>query len=97
MQHKIDEYKIDLYKYRIYTAMEDLEVAQQLSSISKFRAANNRAYYSIFAEDIRHESDYDDFYIASKDETLSLIATAENLITLIKNYCDTRITNATLD
>ena len=138
-QHKIEQYKIDLYKYRIDTAIEDLEAAQQLTAENKFRIANNRAYYSIFhavtavqsldgktykkhkdaignfnkdyihtgifpkelgrkiseAEDIRHESDYDDFYIASKDETLSLITTAKYLINLIKKYCDAQISSAT--
>lgn len=47
------------------------------------------------AEDIRHESDYDDFYIASKDETMNLISIAEELINLIKDYSEHRINNGT--
>ena len=40
------------------------------------------------AEEIRHASDYDDFYIANKDETKDLIDTAEKLIELIEKYID---------
>ena len=38
------------------------------------------------AEEIRHASDYDDFYMASKDETARLIRTADMLIVLIQEY-----------
>ena len=40
------------------------------------------------AEEIRHASDYDDFYIANKDEAKDLIDTAEKLIELIEKYID---------
>lgn len=39
------------------------------------------------AEEIRHASDYDTFYIASKETALQQIATAEQLINLISDYC----------
>ena len=42
------------------------------------------------AEEIRHASDYDDFYIASKEETEELITTARELLTLIKEYVDNK-------
>jgi uncharacterized protein (UPF0332 family) len=38
------------------------------------------------AEEIRHASDYDDFYIASKDETEEQIALADELIELVEKY-----------
>jgi uncharacterized protein (UPF0332 family) len=38
------------------------------------------------AEEIRHSSDYDDFYIASKDETEEQIALADELIELVEKY-----------
>jgi len=38
------------------------------------------------AEDIRHASDYDDFYIAVKNEVEELIATAEELIQAVEVY-----------
>lgn len=38
------------------------------------------------AEEIRHASDYDDFYIANKDEAKDLIDTAEELINLVERY-----------
>lgn len=39
------------------------------------------------AEEIRHASDYDDFYIATKTEVEEQIQTAMELIELIKIYC----------
>ena len=39
------------------------------------------------AEVIRHASDYDDFYIATKEEAAEQIATAEELIEVIEAYC----------
>ena len=38
------------------------------------------------AEEIRHESDYDTFYIASKEITVEQIQTAEQLIELVEAY-----------
>lgn len=43
------------------------------------------------AEEIRHASDYDDFYLATKDEAVEQIQTAEDLIKLIENYVQDRI------
>ncbi len=42
------------------------------------------------AENIRHASDYDDFYIATKKEAEVQIQTAEELLGLIKEYCESR-------
>lgn len=39
------------------------------------------------AEEIRHASDYDDFYIASREETERQIAVADEFIRLVENYC----------
>lgn len=39
------------------------------------------------AEEIRHASDYDDFYIATKEEAEEQIMTADELIRLIEIYC----------
>ena len=38
------------------------------------------------AEEIRHASDYDDFYIATREEAQEQIATAEELIERVENY-----------
>ena len=45
----------------------------------------------IEAEDIRHASDYDDFYLASREETECQIAVADELIQLIESYCMSQI------
>ncbi len=43
------------------------------------------------AEEIRHASDYDDFYIATKDEAEQQIQTAWELIEKIETYCMVRM------
>lgn len=43
------------------------------------------------AEEIRHASDYDDFYIASRGETERQIAVADEFIQLVEKYCRTQI------
>lgn len=40
------------------------------------------------AEEIRHASDYDDFYIATKEQAEEQTATARELIRLVEMYCD---------
>ena len=39
------------------------------------------------AEEIRHASDYDDFYIASKEESAQQISVAVEFIDLAEKYC----------
>jgi uncharacterized protein (UPF0332 family) len=39
------------------------------------------------AEEIRHSSDYDDFYIATKEKAEEQILTAKELIELVEAYC----------
>ena len=43
------------------------------------------------AAEIRHASDYDDFYIATKIEAEEQIATAEELLNLVQKYCNERL------
>ena len=43
------------------------------------------------AEEIRHASDYDDFYIASKEEAECQIAVAEEFIALSEKYCEKQL------
>ena len=39
----------------------------------------------------RHASDYDDFYIASKEEAERQVSVADEFIQLIEAYCNKRI------
>lgn len=39
------------------------------------------------AEEIRHASDYDDFYIASREESERQVAVADEFIQLVERYC----------
>ena len=120
----------DVARYKFEQAKDDLETAKILLEAGKYKAANNRAYYSCFhaidavlakepiafkkhkdtlsyfnknyvhteifprnigrkisrLEIIRHKSDYDTFYIASKDDTAEQIEVAEEVVDLVKNY-----------
>lgn len=42
------------------------------------------------AEEIRHASDYDTFYIASKEDTVQQIETADKLIQLVSEFCENK-------
>ncbi|MDO4303736.1 MAG: HEPN domain-containing protein [Bacillota bacterium] len=46
------------------------------------------------AEEIRHASDYDTFYIASKEDTIQQVATAEQLLQLLSDFCQDKHKNA---
>lgn len=122
--------KMDVVRYRLDVAREDLETAKLIFDAGQYRGANNRAYYSIFhtisavlakegiafkrhkdtlsyfnknyihseifprelgrkivkAEEIRHASDYDTFYIASRAVTEQQIETAAKLLKLAEEY-----------
>lgn len=122
--------KMDVVRHRLNVAKEDLDTAHLTFEAGQYRAANNRAYYSIFhticavlakegvafkrhkdtlsyfnknyvqaevfprelgrkivkAEEIRHASDYDTFYIASKQITAEQIDTAARILYLAESY-----------
>ena len=40
------------------------------------------------AEEIRHASDYDDFYVASREESERQIEVADEFIELVEKYCE---------
>jgi len=120
----------DISKYKLEQAMDDLDTAKLLLNANKYKAANNRAYYSCFhavdavlalepiafkkhkdtlayfnknyihtekfpknigrklsrLEIIRHKSDYDDFYIASREEATEQIEVANEIVMLVNDY-----------
>lgn len=43
------------------------------------------------AEEIRHASDYDDFYLATKEKAEEQVLTAKELIEQIESYCTNRM------
>ena len=123
---------LELAKYRLQVAKEDLETALDNEKAGHLRAANNRAYYAIYhaitavlaldeiaykrhkdtiayfnktyvkeeifprslghriaiAEEVRHNSDYDEFYIVSREETQKQIQTATELINEVDKFLD---------
>ena len=122
--------KMDVVCHRLNVAREDLDTAHLTFEAGQYRAANNRAYYSIFhticavlakegvafkqhkdtlsyfnknyvqpeifprelgrkivkSEEIRYASDYDTFYIASKEITAQQIETATKILGLAEQY-----------
>ena len=125
----------DVAQYKIAQAQDDLESAILLLEAEKYKAANNRAYYSCFhavaavlalepiafkkhkdtlayfnknyvhteifpkelgrkiskLEVIRHKSDYDEFYVASKGEAEQQIAVAKEVVTLTRKHVDKKL------
>lgn len=123
-------YGKELARYKLARAQEELETAELLFANEKLKAANNRAYYSIYyaltavlclepiafkrhkdtvgyfnknyvhtgvfpteigrniakAVKVRHASDYDEFYIASKEEAEGQIRTAKSVICLVEEW-----------
>lgn len=127
-------YGKDLAGYKLERAREELDTAELLFDNEKLKAANNRAYYSIYysltavlclepvafkrhkdtigyfnknyvhtgmfpeeigrsiskAAKVRHASDYDEFYIASKEEAEKQIQTAKSIINLVEKFISTK-------
>lgn len=65
----------DLVMYRLETSKNDLKSARIL----------------LAAEEIRHASDYDDFYIASREESERQVAIADEFVQLVERYCMVRL------
>lgn len=129
-QHKDVGNVYDLAARRMEVAKEDLETAKENLKGEHYRAANNRAYYSIYhaitavfalegraykkhkdtlanfnkdyvkteifsrelgkrigkAETVRHNSDYDEFYLVTKEESINQVQTAEMLYEAVEEY-----------
>lgn len=121
---------LDIANYKLEQAKDDFDSAHLLLDAGKYKAANNRAYYSCFhaigailalepiafkrhkdtlahfnkhyvhsglfpkdigrkvakLEVIRHKCDYDDFYVASKEDALEQIRVAQEVIALAENF-----------
>lgn len=121
---------LQLSKYRIERAREDLEASKLLFENNLFSQSLNRSYYAIFhsvravfvyekfdsrkhsgiisyfnkkyikegifdkeyskilmgAEKIRNKSDYNDFYIASKEDALDQVIGAKDFIDTMERY-----------
>ena len=75
---------LDLAIYRLEQSKENLEEAEALFNINKFKGANNRAYF------YREKSDYVDFYIITKEECEEQIETAKEMINLAEEYLKER-------
>lgn len=82
-------------------AMEQIEVATHNGGLKQFNYVfiykgdgtfTSEDYQKIAcAEQIRNASDYDDFYIASREETRQLVENTEYIVNKIENYVAERI------
>ena len=123
-------YGEDLARYKLERAREEIDTAEFLFHNERLKAANNRAYYSIYysltavlclepiafkrhkdtlgyfnknyvhtgifpeeigrniskAQKVRHASDYDEFYVASKEEAENQIRTAKMIADLVDKF-----------
>lgn len=125
----------ELVFHRLEQSKEDLRTSKLLHKVQIYKAANNRAYYSIFhairsilalepidfkrhkdviayfnknyvnteifpksmgrriarANQVREDSDYDDEFTVNPDNTLVQIQTAEDLIILVEEYINNKL------
>lgn len=82
-------------------AMEQIEVTTHNGGLKQFNYAfiykgdgtfEPEDYQKIAgAEQIRNASDYDDFYVASKDETRQLVENTKYIVNKIENYIVDRL------
>lgn len=123
-------YGEDLARYKLERAREEIDTAELLFHNERLKAANNRAYYSIYysltavlclepiafkrnkdtlgyfnknyvhtgifpeeigrniskAQKVRHASDYDEFYVASKEEAENQIRTVKMIADLVDKF-----------
>ena len=88
-------YYVAFYAVKAVLAIEGVDFKRHKDAVANF----NKDYVktSVFpremgrkigqAEEIRHASDYDDFYIASKEESERQISVADEFIILAEKYC----------
>jgi len=130
-------YGKDLALYKLERAKDEIDTAELLFDHSKYKAANNRAYYAIYyaltavlclepisfkkhkdtiayfnknyvhaglfsnelgrkiskAEKIRNASDYNDFYIAGKEEASGQIEAAIELVKAVEMFINKQTDN----
>jgi len=89
-------YYASFYAIKAVLAMEGTDFKRHKDVVAYFNKnyvateifSRNLGRKIVKAEEIRHESDYDTFYIASKEVTVEQIQTAEQLIELVEVYCN---------
>ena len=78
----LNEKSRTLALYRLERAKELIDDSRKLFESGSYKSSNNRAYYAIFyAMRAVLALDYDDFYLASREEAIEQIEGAE------KFYC----------
>ena len=88
-------YYVAFYAVKAVLAIEGVDFKRHKDAVANFNKDYVKA--SVFpremgrkigqAEEIRHASDYDDFYIASKEESERQISVADEFIILAEKYC----------
>lgn len=88
--------QIDVARHKMRVAKEGVAFKRHKDTLSYFN--KNYIHTGIFsrefgrkivkAEEIRHASDYDTFYIASKEVTAQQIQTAEQMVKLVGEYLE---------
>lgn len=83
---------IDLSKYRLERAKDDLKTASDNFKEGSFRASVNRSFSKIVdsAFRLREKADYEDFFVVTIEDARSQIEKAEEIIALVEAYVKTR-------
>ena len=95
----LDERRVDLCKYRLKNSEDSFRVAEDCLEKGLYKDAINRSYYAAtekipreigrkvaHLQQKREKSDYDDFYLASKEETLEQVENTKSVIAAVKEY-----------
>lgn len=94
----LDERRADLCNYRMKNSEDSLTVAKDCLEKGMVVAYFNRTYAATEKipreigrkltrlQQKREKSDYDDFYIASKEETMEQIENTKSVISAVKDY-----------
>ena len=96
--YRIETSKNDLKSAKVLLSIDDYKGANNRAYYAIFHAINavhatsGKAYKRHKdAEEIRHASDYDDFYIASREEAERQITVAEEFINIVEKYCEKQL------
>ena len=97
MLYRLETARNDLKSARALFSIEDYKGANKRHKDAVANFNKDYVKASVFpremgrkigqAEEIRHASDYDDFYIASKEESERQISVADEFIILAEKYC----------
>jgi uncharacterized protein (UPF0332 family) len=83
----MEKKQLDLSNYRMEKAKDELDTADLMFKNNKFSQSINRSYYAMF------HSDYNDFFIAFREDAQVQLENAEKFLKRIEEYLKTILNN----